>query len=153
MRVDPRDFTPQALSKIAPHCGCCADGGDVDIAQGHMIYPNRPDLWAYDDGGERWWWYCGKCGGYVGCNRDTLKPLGTPADKPTRDARSAAHAVFDPMWRARAARSGITLKAAKARGTKWLAGELGVDAKGFQIGNLTAEQARRVVEICKAARS
>lgn len=150
--IDPRDFTGDALRKIAPPCGCCPDGGDVDIAQGPMIYPNRPDLWAHGDGSERWWWLCSKCWGYVGCHKDTLKPLGTPADKDTRKAREAAHAAFDPLWQKRQRLSGLTRNVARGRGYKWLADQLGIERKRCHIGEMNAETARRVVAICKGAR-
>lgn len=150
--IDPRDFTSEALRKIAPACGECQDGGDVDIAQGQIIYPNRSDLWSHPDGAERWWWLCNQCGGYVGTHRDTLKPLGSPAGKETRRAREAAHAAFDPLWQKRQRLSGLSRSAARGRGYKWLAGQLGIPAKECHIGHMTAEMARRVVEICREAR-
>lgn len=150
--IDPRDFTDEAIRKIAPHCGCCEDGGSVDIAQGQMIYPSRPDLWEHPDGSERWWWLCSKCWGYVGCHKDTLKPLGTPADKETRRAREAAHAAFDPLWQKRQRLSGLSRSVACGRGYKWLAGQLGIERKDCHIGQMDAATARRVVEVCKGAR-
>lgn len=152
MAVDPRDFTPLAITKIAPPCGCCEDGGSVDIAQGQAIYPSRPDLWSHPDGTERWWWLCSSCRGYVGCHKDTLKPLGTPADKATRRAREAAHAVFDPLWQKRQRLSGLTRSVARGRGYKWLADQLGIDRKRCHIGEMNAEMAMQVVAICKKAR-
>lgn len=152
MAIDPRDFTPEAIKKIAPVCGCCEDGGSVDIAQGQSIYPNRPDLWQHADGAERWWWLCSCCWGYVGCHRDTLKPLGTPADKETRQAREAAHAAFDPLWMKRQRPSGLSRNVARSRGYKWLAEQLGIERKKCHIGDMNAEMAIRVVTICKGVR-
>lgn len=43
-------------------------------------------------------WHCTNCGAYVGCHNNTKKAKGTFADKPTREARMAAHAVIDPLW-------------------------------------------------------
>lgn len=149
MNVDPADFTDEALRKIAPRCGCCEDGGDVSLAQGQMIYPNRPDLWNAPDGSIRWWWLCGKCWGYVGTHRGTLKPLGSPADKPTRQAREAAHAAFDPLWQRKIERDGCSKIKARNAGYKWLAGQLGIDRKDCHIGMMNAEMARRVVEIIR----
>ena len=146
--IDPGDFTPDALRKIAPACSDCPDGGLVDVAQGQVIYPNRRDLWAHDDGTPRWWWLC-KCGAYVGTHKGTLKPLGSPAGEATRKARINAHAAFDPLWMKRQALSGLSTTAARGRGYKWLATELGIDRKDCHIGMMNAETARRVVEICK----
>ena len=38
-----------------------------------------------------------KCDGIVGCHPDN-SPLGTPADKETRQLRQVAHEVFDNWW-------------------------------------------------------
>lgn len=150
--IDPGDFTPEALRKIAPACGCCDDGGDVTLAQGQAVYPHRPDLWEHPDGSLRYWWLCGKCWGYVGVHKDTLKPLGSPADKETRRAREAAHAAFDPMWQKRQRLSGLSKSTARNRGYKWLAEQLGIARRDCHIGHMNAEMARRVVEICRGAR-
>lgn len=149
---DPGDFTPESIARIAPSCGSCPDGGDVTIAQVEFIYPQRADLWVREDGSRPWFWHCGRCGGYVGADRHTLKPLGTPADKVTRDARRAAHAAFDPMWQKRQRLSGISKHHARGKGYKWLAAQLGIDPKACHIASMDAATARRVVEICRAAR-
>jgi len=150
--IDPEDFTPEALRKIAPACSDCPDGGQVDIADGEAIYPRRRDLWKDDEGGKRWWWRC-KCGAYVGTHKGTITALGKPAGEATRKARIEAHAAFDPLWRKRMALSGLTQKTARGRGYKWLAAQLGIDRKACHIGDMTAEMARRVVEVCKAGKS
>lgn len=151
--VDPLDFTPEALRKVAPRCADCADGGCVDLAQGQTIYPQRPDLWAHEDGSLRWWWLC-RCGAYVGTHKGTINPLGTPAGKATRDARMAAHAAFDPMWQKRLRLSPELSKAkARGRGYKWLAAQMGMSTKDCHIGMMTAKQALRVVDVCSAAKN
>lgn len=43
-------------------------------------------------------WYCADCNAYVGCHHNTRDPLGTMADKPTREWRSRAHRALDPLW-------------------------------------------------------
>ncbi len=49
--------------------------------------------------GKSWMiWLCGGCGAYVGCHNNTKEAKGTFADKETRKARIAAHAVIDPLW-------------------------------------------------------
>ncbi len=149
MNVDPADFTAEALRKISPRCGCCEDGGDVDIAQGQIIYPNRSDLWAHADGYQRWWWLCNKCGGYVGTHKGTLHPLGSPADRETRKAREAAHAAFDPLWQRKIAKDGCTKMKARNAGYKWLAGQLGIDRKDCHIGMMGAAMALKVVDVVR----
>lgn len=144
--VDPGDFIPEALAKIAPACGEGCGPGGVQLVTGEVVYPHRPDLWA-----GRWYWRCA-CGAYCGVHPN-LKPLGTPAGLETRRAREAAHAAFDPLWRKRQTLSGLTKAQARGRGYKWLAAQLGIDRKDCHIAEMNAEQARRVVEVCRSARS
>ncbi|MAN12439.1 MAG: hypothetical protein CMN63_08570 [Sphingobium sp.] len=148
MMIDPGDFTPEALAKIAPACHEC--GGPSEIAQAEAIYPNRPDLWQRQDGTKPWYWLCSKCWAYAGVHPRTLQPLGSPAGPDTRAARSAAHAAFDPLWRRRMRISNLTQNVARGRGYKWLAAQLGIDRKDCHIGMMDAATARRVVQICKA---
>lgn len=154
MIVDPRDFTPEALSKLAPACTECTGQGAsvVKLVSGAHIYPHRMDLW-WKDGIERWWWRCENCGAYVGTHLGTIKPLGSPCGPETRRAREEAHAAFDPMWGKRMAISGISKTKARGRGYKWLAAQMGMDPKDCHIGMMNAAQARRVVEICRRAQS
>lgn len=44
-------------------------------------------------------WLCKPCDAYVGCHKNTEKPLGIMADKDTRKWRKAAHEAFDPVWK------------------------------------------------------
>jgi len=46
-------------------------------------------------------YWCKDCDTYVGCHNNTKKPLGTMADKETREARKNVHAFIDPLWRSR----------------------------------------------------
>lgn len=112
-------------------CECsCA----LALVTGQRIYPHREDLHHLR------FWECPSCGRYVGCHPGTTKPLGRPADEETRRARSAAHAAFDPLWR----RGGMTRREAY----RWLADAMGKPV--VHIGDMTAVEARRVVEIVKA---
>jgi len=46
-------------------------------------------------------WGCSdypKCDGAVGCHKKDNSPLGTPANKETRQLRQVAHEVFDNWW-------------------------------------------------------
>jgi len=44
-------------------------------------------------------YYCRPCDAMVGCHNNTREPLGKMANKPLRQARRAAHAVIDPLWK------------------------------------------------------
>lgn len=139
--VDPADFTPEALSKIAPNCGEGCKPGGVALVSGAEIYRHRPDL------AHKWMWRC-RCGAYCGTHPN-LTAVGTPAGAATRRAREEAHAAFDPLWRRRMQISGLTQKAARGRGYKWLAQQLGISTKECHIGMMDEITAKRVVELCQ----
>jgi hypothetical protein len=104
---------------------------------------------------------CGDCGArmslrvmrttgkpFWGCSRFPLclgahgahpsgAPMGTPADKATRQARVVAHAAFDAAWRAR----GMKRKEAYA----WLRELTGLGYREGHISQMTAEQCRDLV--------
>lgn len=67
------------------------------------------------------------------------KPL---ADRETLDARQAAHAAFDPIWK-----SGAMSRSAAYR---WLSEQTGIPVKQCHMALMDRGQALRVVEICKA---
>jgi len=152
MHVDPRDFTDEALRKVAPACADCGCSGQVRIAAGPEIYPDRSDLWRHREGFERWWWKCDGCGGYVGTHKGTITPLGSPAGPETRVARQEAHAAFDPLWQRKASKSGMSISKARGKGYAWLAEQLGIDRRDCHIGHMNAEMARRVTVICRGVR-
>lgn len=147
MHIDPGDFTPEALKAIAPRCSAC-EAGAVTLVGVQTIYPNRRDLWQREDGSTPWYWRC-ECGAYCGAHRDTLKPFGTPADAATRQARMDAHAAFDPLWRRKMRKEGLSATKARGKGYKWLAAQLGMEPKFCHIGEMTAADARRVVDVCR----
>lgn len=44
-------------------------------------------------------YYCKPCDAYVGCHKNTMKPLGTMANRELREWRKKAHAAIDPWWK------------------------------------------------------
>lgn len=121
---------------------CLECGREAALTNSQQIYPRRPDLW------NRPMWLC-PCGAYTGCHSGTEKPKGRPAGKITRAARIDAHAKFDPLWRAKMVRDGVSQKEARKAGYKWLAAKLGIEGKDCHIGEMDAATARRVVQICR----
>ena len=69
------------------------------------------------------------------------RPLGKPADKATRTARTEAHDAFDPLWKGK----GATMSRGEAY--DWLAEQTGI--RPIHIGELDQDQCARVVEICE----
>lgn len=116
-----------------PYCN-----GTPALVGGEVIYPHRPDLWS------KRFWSCAPCGAYVGCHPGGIVPMGRLANKELRDAKMAAHAAFDPLWKSNGATN-------RAKGRKdayaWLAAQMGIGRKRCHIGEFDVEQCRRVVEI------
>jgi hypothetical protein len=120
-------------------CGEC--GATAILVTGADVYPHRPDLHALQI------WRCA-CGATVGCHAGSTKPKGTPASAETRRARIAAHAAFDPLWRRKMAKEGVSQKRARGSAYKWLADQLGIEWNDCHIGLFDAATAQRVVTIC-----
>jgi len=74
-----------------PKCIECGQF-NAGLVGGQAIYPHRRDLYAKN------FWLC-SCGAYCGCHPNSTNPLGYPAGRETRKARSALHAVLDPLWK------------------------------------------------------
>lgn len=132
------------MKPICPYCDAAAE-----LVTGSAIYQHRPDLGAQN------FWHCAPCDAYVGCHKAGsyrfergvkimhvgTEPLGRLADAELRRAKSAAHAVFDPMWKAR----GWNRKQAYA----WLAENLRLPVENTHIGEFDAAMCARVVATCK----
>lgn len=87
---------------------------------------------------------CRPCHAWVGVHKGTRIPLGRLANKELRQAKMAAHAAFDPLWR----------NAGKDRGQAygWLSQMLGIDRKECHIGMFDVEMCNLVVEVCSDPR-
>ena len=44
-------------------------------------------------------YYCKPCNAYVGCHQNSREPLGSMANRETRDLRKQCHRLFDPLWK------------------------------------------------------
>jgi hypothetical protein len=117
-----------------PNCGRL-----VELVGNEKIYgkPYGEWPWAYrctDD----------HCDSYVGLHPFTAIPLGTLANKPTRAARKAAKAAFNPLWQ------GVgTAPAAMTRteAYAWLSQELGIEPTRCHIGMFEVAQCRAVLMV------
>lgn len=134
----------KGLKPICPYCGEFAKH-----VKGNVIYPHRSDL-AFKN-----FYLCEPCKAYVGCHDGTLRPLGRLADADLREAKQAAHAAFDPIWRARWERKSAAdpaYKKSMARGGRYkkLAELMGIPKDDCHIGMFDIAQCRQVVALCKA---
>lgn len=77
----------------APICAYC--GVRSKLVTGKDLYPHRPDLYSLN------FYQCTPCDAHVGCHKGTPNPLGRLANAELRKMKSAAHAVFDPIWKSR----------------------------------------------------
>ena len=118
-----------ALQVVCPYCM-----EPAEKVTGEAIYPHRPDLY------NKMFYQCEDCEAYVGCHPGTDKPLGRLANAQLRRAKSAAHAVFDPIWK----------NGSKQRGEAyaWLAAQLSIDKNDCHIGMFDVGTCQRVIEIC-----
>ena len=98
-------------------------------------------------------WLCRPCRAWVGVHKGDGKnvPLGRLANAELREAKKAAHAAFDPLWKKMMRVADIPKRRARGKAYRWLAGELEIDAEDCHIGMFDVEQCRRVVEVCEAA--
>lgn len=133
-----KDRHGHSLDEVEVTCAEC--GERAKLVNGGVMYPHRPDL------GDLLFYLC-RCGASVGTHKGTREPLGTPANARTKSARSAAHAAFDPLWKASDAKRNGEGNARK-RGYRWLAGELQIPFEECHIGMMSAAVANRVREIC-----
>jgi hypothetical protein len=113
-----------------PYCGNAAK-----LVGGNVIYPHRRDLY------EKKFYQCAPCDAYVGCHPGTTDALGRLADADLREAKMAAHAAFDPIWKT----------GQKKRGSAyaWLCDQLGIEKKDCHIGMFDVAMCERVVAVCK----
>lgn len=126
-----------------PVCPYCSK--PAELKDGHYLYGGRLPHLAH-----KLAWVCIPCDAWVGCHDGTKTPLGTLANSELRRARSAAHAVFDPLWQAKITRDGCSKAVARKAGYVWLAEKLGIPVDHCHIGMMDVTSCRRVVEICKA---
>ncbi|MEE8663463.1 MAG: zinc-finger-containing protein [Acetobacter sp.] len=96
-------------------------------------------------------WECAPCRAWVGCHPDG-KPLGRLANAELRQKKMQAHAAFDPLWKRKMQRDGLTKGHARAKAYKWLAAQLGIERSDCHIGMFDEATCAKVVEICSPFR-
>jgi hypothetical protein len=103
----------------------------VEIAHHTEVYRREYGDWP-------WMYRCTGCDARVGMHPFTSIPLGTLANEETREARSRAHATFDPIWK-----SGRMTRTAAYDLLRRI---LNVPAEQAHISMLDVAQCRTVVE-------
>jgi hypothetical protein len=111
-----------------PYCGA-----ESKLVGGDAIYPHRPDLFDLK------FYQCKPCDAYVGTHKGTYKALGRMANKELRQAKMAAHAKFDPLWKD----GGMKRKDAY----KKLSDLLRIEPADCHIGMFDVDMCKRVLEV------
>jgi hypothetical protein len=112
------------MTVTCPYCG-----GDAEWISNEAVYGRRY--------GHSWMiWLCRPCEAFVGCHKNTQKPLGTLARRDLRRLRIAAHGHIDPLWRSGRYRR-KTVYRALAR----------VFGREVHIGEADEETCRRILEL------
>lgn len=70
-------------------------------------------------------------------------PLGVPADKGTKEARIAAHAAFDKLWK------GEDAPFKREDAYKWLKDKMGLSSEECHIGRFDKDTCKKVVDVCR----
>ena len=104
--------------------------GPAQQASGLDIYPNRPDLHLHR------FYRCKPCDAYVGCHRDG-RPLGSLANAELREARRAAHAAFDSLWK--------DGELSRSYAYDWLSGQLKIPRRACHIGMFDLGECNQVL--------
>jgi len=77
------------------YCCGCSKHVEARLTDGKEVYPRRRDIFRLP------FWKCDVCKNTVGCHYKTAKPtqpLGCIPTPELKKARSAIHAVLDPLW-------------------------------------------------------
>ena len=124
------------MTKDVPICPYC--GNSSELADSAEVY--RKSYGPI--------YICRPCNAWVGCHKGTETPLGRLANAELRTMKKKAHAAFDPLWRAKIRKEGVSKKRARGAGYKWLAKQLGVRFEDCHIGMFDEETCQRVVDVC-----
>ncbi len=106
----------------------------VRVATHTEVYGRDYSDWPYV-------YYCDECGAYVGMHPFTAIPLGTLADKATRDARKNCKRHFEWLWH----------KGHMSRGEayEWLADAMGIPTGECHFGWFDVEQCEKAKKLCE----
>lgn len=109
-------------------CPFC--NGDAEWVENKTIY-------GKNYGKSYMMWICAPCDAYVGCHQNTKKPLGTLANKETRQWRMKAHEAFDPLWK----KAGLQRREAY----NFISNKLG---REVHVGESNIEQCKEIIALC-----
>lgn len=92
---------------------------------------------------------CASCNAYVGVHKGTTRALGRVANESLRKWRKAAHAYFDPIWKAAMTHRGWSKKVARTTAYEWLSEQMGLKFDDTHIALFNEDQCKQCIEICR----
>lgn len=120
--IDFEDYGPQ-FPKAVTNLICADCGARMEV---------RASKYGAFYGCVRW----PECNGTHGAHPDG-SPLGTPADKATREARIKAHFVFDQVWK--------NQYLLRRQAYQWMREQMGLSHSKAHIGRFSKEQCERLI--------
>jgi hypothetical protein len=123
-----------------PLCNYCAAKAAL-VRPGEDGYPYRDDHGPF--------WLCASCEVWIGIFTRSKRhvPLGRLANAELREWKAKLHAALEPLVAAKVRRDECNLFGARAKGMKWLAGEMKIDPKECSIHLLDVAQCKAAVDI------
>ncbi|ELY5939596.1 hypothetical protein SNN83_002694 [Cronobacter malonaticus] len=128
-----RKATARVKNPLPAPVVCRFCGENVRVATHVEVYGRDYSDWPYV-------YLCDGCGAYVGMHPFTAIPLGSLADKKTRDARKQCKPSFEALWR----NGGMT----RSEAYGWLARQLGIPVSECHFGWFDTEMCQRAKQIC-----
>jgi hypothetical protein len=117
---------------IPTTCRFCAE--TVELVENSVIYNGRSyGDWPYA-------YFCGGCHSYVGLHPDTDLPLGTLADKRTREARNTCKRTFEAIWRDK--------HMGRSQAYQWLADKMRISREECHFGLFEPQQCKEAEAYC-----
>jgi uncharacterized protein YlaI len=107
-------------------CRYC--GKEVEIVNERQIYGKEYGKWP-------WMYHCAECDARVGMHPDTNIPLGTLADKETRNARKLGKMPFVKVWKSEQIMT-------QSEAYSQLAAHMDIPASECHFGLFSVEQCR-----------
>lgn len=120
---------------VCPNCGAPVRLGSHEEIYGGRSFGSWPYIYICESE---------ECNSYVGLHAFTNLPLGTLADKATRDARKSCKPAFEKLWKTGKAPLG------RNQAYAWLAEALGIAEKDCHFGHFDADQCEKAKRLCKA---
>jgi len=142
------------MPDATPACPYC--GNPTIRVTGETLFPSKPDIRS------RRFVRCDPCDAHVACHEKTGEPMGTPANRATRQARAYLHKTYlDPLWQTAIRSGGYTkrdlrygidkiVRTARNRVYIWLGVQMGM-TRTPHVGEFSIEECHRAAHILKDA--